>query len=657
MKVVVTDKHGISSEREKKFMTLNSPYITGLELDKNLFIDGEKIKGNVTFNDRDHDKLLFLFYKVGPTIIPIDLEIKSDGSNGQFKEFEFYPQLNFVSNAVVAEFFLASMAKLDDYVNEDGSFTEPLMFSKTVKKPLKKTFKPSFTLDDLPKFYYEPDEDIIVSGTIAADGYATIYLMMYNLMTWEADEVDKITFDGCTQEPKKFTGERFEVHLKYDRNAYGFYVICEDGNGYQDDYMPAFAILIRSPISITNVVPKKVTYFNKDTFDATLTCKQNDEGRTLYVYYRINDGEILLFRPDYDTSKTRTISIDISCKIPYSAVGDTKIELAISDKFTYSWGTGYTIGVPPEFSTIFTTSFRVSPPPVFTATLTNDYLYKRGDEAIFSIYIVDDETVTLKYIFDGLTIDSEEIALYGSQFENKRSLTIPSTATYGSHRIKVVVEDNFGFSMSSTDEIILVVNKPTLNSIEFSKPYGIKGSPITLSGAFYDIDADKQIYIYVQFGDKKPAKYSTKITSNGKGDQTFSFGLDINDEIPYGMNDVKVWISSSYEVDKENHAYYSSYPKFAKLSVTFQPTMTVKIPSKTVYQDGEKITIAGEVNSYTDVNLKYSIDTTKLTEVSSVKMDSTPQQFRFSITIPEGFKQGTYTFGVYAVDSHGLETE
>ena len=123
------------------------------------------------------------------------------------------------------------------------------------------------------------------------------------------------------------------------------------------------------------------------------------------------------------------------------------------------------------------------------------------------------------------------------------------------------------------------------------------------------------------------------------------------------MNDVKVWISSSYEVDKENHAYYSSYPKFAKLSVTFQPTMTVKIPSKTVYQDGEKITIAGEVNSYTDVNLKYSIDTTKLTEVSSVKMDSTPQQFRFSITIPEGFKQGTYTFGVYAVDSHGLETE
>lgn len=215
---------------------------------------------------------------------------------------------------------------------------------------------------------------------------------------------------------------------------------------------------------------------------------------------------------------------------------------------------------------------------------------------------------TTSILFDGLFVAEQATNASGAF---TKSITIPTTATTGSHPIVA----NDGVSTSNTVQFTVTAPQPL---ITLSPTSGITGTTVTISGS--NFGASKTITI--TFDSASITTNPTVVTSSGTG--AFSATIAIPNTAATGSHTISA---------TDGSLTASGIFNVVSTSITLSPTSGAI---------GTAVTVSG-VNFATNTNITIKFDNNAITTNPATVTSSSTGSFSATITIPTGTAVGNHS--------------
>ncbi|KAI5512436.1 hypothetical protein TVAGG3_0749560 [Trichomonas vaginalis G3] len=637
--ITVTDEYGKqATSYEKTFYLINKPVINSFTFtDKSVALQKSYISAKVTFTDLDVSKYLYFYYSINGAEYKYANDYITSNGKQQINTLQLY----IPSDAPLGMKSISIMIKTISSgrnANSEESSNSIII-----------TFKPSYTLDNLPEDALYSDDGLVpITGTLKCDGYAKLILTVGTI------ELKRIILD-----PKTLTNGRFKDSFKVPAGlSYGtinVYSKLVDSNDNEATAKYTLSFLHKNKPVITDLSLYNDVLSPYGPWSFSVVCQDPDNGKKLYLYGQIGDEEPLLFT-DYGVSSIGS-SQTIYASTPYGTFtqlyGKQTFKLWLSDTKNSTIRTG--LGV----SDIFARTVIFSYVPDFSVTYPDSHYYTSGATVQASYTMKDDGKVTLKVYIDEEEIKdlAEDIELDNTERTGTKNIKLPDDLTYGKeHNIMLTYVDHYGFQPLGEFLYFHIVNQPNLTKASFVKPFALQSEVIEFEGYFNDFDKDKYLYVFVQLGDKLISSETQKIQSNGTANQKFQFGYEIPGNESIGNKTVTIWMLAESNYYPSLDPLLSSNKVESVLFITYKPSLSLKPIVKNIYNDGDQITIIGSIRANSNVNMHFMIDSVLLNDTKKITVSESPQEFEVKVGIPVNFKHGKHKMNVWAVDVSGQNT-
>ncbi|EAX86966.1 hypothetical protein TVAG_245580 [Trichomonas vaginalis G3] len=639
----VVDEYGMTKQKSQTFKFVNKPKVTAISVTKDLILqDKYSISVRINYTDVDNGKYLYFWLYFDDVKYSTSGSVTSSGKSAS-DEFTF----DIPSNKKVG---LHTISVKAADISSTYYTSNRNSFSNIESIPIRVTFRPSIKLDRISNNFISKGQNLRLTGSLSFD--TTTYC---NIV---------VSF-GSVQAPSTMLDKSSLINGKYDIT-----VTVPDGLKFGITTMKVSAIDGNS-IKSLNSGSRSFTYKNKPKIhdfsmsadylttggkaSFKLLLDDIDDGKNIFVWMQIGDGYPLCGYMDVSNGKDNQL-LKFSETIYTAYSGPTNVLFYVTDTSDpyYENPDGL------SFSNVLSQKIVFSYSPFFQVTYPSD-LYYHTNELIPISYTCEDEgDVTIYVTINGLSIDSMKEIISPNNRKISGTKNINLTADifkYGNNTFNMYVVNKYGFKSHDQSINIRIINPPVLDSIHISKNYALQGDIIEFDGTFTDLDQTKDLYFYVQLGEKAVEQSSWNVLSTGEKGQKFSFGLKINNTEPIGKKKIKVWISSNNDPKiVYNAVHLNSKVHEFDFEVTYTPIISLQPLVKSAYNDGENISLRGSVTANSNIFMKFKIDNIELNVTKEIQVTENPQEFEVKLQIPENFRYGKHNLNAYAVDANGLST-
>ncbi|EAX88609.1 hypothetical protein TVAG_425470 [Trichomonas vaginalis G3] len=638
----VVDEYGMTNQKSQTFKFVNKPKVTAISVTKDLILqDKSSISVRINYTDVDNGKYLYFWLYFDDVKYSTSGSVTSSGKSAS-DEFTF----DIPSNKKVG---LHTISVKAADISSTYFTSNRNSFSNIESIPIRVTFRPSITLDRISNNFISKGQNLRLTGSLSFDTFTYCNIV--------------VSF-GSVQAQSTMLDKSSLINGKYDIT-----VTVPDGLKYGITTMTVSAIDGNS-IQSLNSGSKSFTYKNKpkihdfsmsaDYFTTEepayfkLLLDDSDKGKEIFVWMQIGDEDPL--NNDYwawSNGKDNQL-LEISQMIHTKKSGPTNVKFYVTDTYN-EHADGLSI------SNVLSQKIVFSYFPFFQVTYPSDFYYHTNELIPISYTCEDDGDVTIYVTINGVSIDSmkETISPNNKKISGTKNINLTADIfKYGYNEFNMYIVNKYGFKSDDQLIYIRIINPPILNSINISKNYALQGDIIEFDGTFTDLDQTKDLYFYVQLGEKAVEQSSLNVKSTGEKGQKFSFGLKINKTEPPGKKKIKVWISSNKDPKIVSNAVHANSKVFEfDFEVTYKPSISLQPLVKSAYNDGENISIRGSVTANSNILMKFKIDNIELNVTKEIQVTENPQEFEVKLQIPENFRYGKHNLNAYAVDANGLSTD
>ncbi|EAY20797.1 Bap-like [Trichomonas vaginalis G3] len=629
--IYVEGRLGVSTaEYPFEFNVKNKPNLITATPKVDMVDPGKDFDVDITFDDKDNTKPLYLFAKIGNgNAVNYPLSSNSNGSNGQKSKVSIRADGAKGNQSITV--WLADSIQIADHAKSNSRSDDRTFYMMI-------TLAPTVSLVKTGEIKGSKDQEITIQVKIVDDTEGECILYVNN------EPVDQTHY-------KTESGQKVvDFKLRLDQQKYKYpnkYTITA---GAIDE----FGVAKNSSNFATLVISNRLKYVdfkmgpaiqNDRKIPFTIKFTDYDEGKKLKLFFQI-DSSPYTYNQIITSNGTENQVHEGIFDVPTSAFlypGNNPIYYTLDEKSAYNNAQEYTLYV----------TFR---PSITLNDLTQKEV-KTKENLVLNGKVSGDKKVNITAIVTN-NGDQRKFAIATNYKVEKLAnnfnfpFEIPQELTYMStpYTIMLHVVDNNQFTSDSFPKEFTVKNPPTLAITNIEKANGmLSGEKIIVTGTVTDIDPEKNVYIIIN-------------------------GRIMNQILPITQKDTPAEFNYEYTVESENYGtvnieIYASDLKSSKNSfsnkettsvyVTIKPTCVVTYPDVKFFNSQNPIGVTYRIKDDTTGSIKYKIGNT---EIENSKSTYTSNNVEVSdsttISLPGSYVYGNdYDLSIYTVDEFSKESD
>ncbi|EAY16092.1 hypothetical protein TVAG_278580 [Trichomonas vaginalis G3] len=661
--VEVYDEYSKFDTREKYIAIINKPKVypskwvlkngdADLQNSGSSVLPTDTLTISGSFDDEDYGKILYLHYKLNnyKTYRTTGKYVHSDGIPNQNFSIDFPVPQNQAYKVHGISFFFSML-------ENPNSETHKNVISEDVSKAFAHVRRPDIAqLRSLRSLSFSANDQFYLISEIKAINSAKILVTLL-------DSRQNKTFELRTQIVDIDVDNKWQkINLSYtvpEGLSYGIVNVTQNvmSYGYYPEDGPEktyFTYKNKISIDSLNIENPKKGYVRSQKIQFQGVMNDKDKHKPIYYYYRIG-GSGKFNKVETDDKPTQISNGEERQNISFSFIidsdlrGSQKLEIFASDLPKYN-----SIKRVLDKSNVIEYNITLTDVPVFGITPPTLRHYQYNTTIEFNTSIIDDTLISLKgYIDNSILVVDQNISVVG-KLSGKIQVPIPQTLEYGYHSLQFYAIDEFDVKSSVVGFPFYLIHNPTITEVTIDPNWTRQNDSIYIKFNYDDVDKDKKMYVFVQIGDKVPTEHSGFLKSEGTLSQKYDVYVLIPADEPLGNKEVRIWLSNDENpMNNSIGAFPSNYGNHT-IRVTFQPGIDIHFPSKTIYQNNEKIHLVGTASADSDLTFTYYVDDIPQEGNKVVKITKQEQELSESFTIPNDLMYGWHKLIVSSVDNNGL---
>ncbi|EAY23769.1 Cadherin domain containing protein [Trichomonas vaginalis G3] len=631
VKITVTDEYGMSVSEQREITIINKPVITFSNFTPDYALQGDYIYADVNFTDYDQNKPIYFYYTLNDVTKKVEQSKVSNGEANQHIQLRIFIPLDTESKLQTIDLKLSNLESQTLETNRNS-------YSESRSYPLEVTYRPTITVNKINQLYSK-GQKILLKGQISGNQLVNVVMLI----------------DDVPQKPYKILTKGKEL-IDYEYNLvlpndikFGTRILkvkAVDSKGVESTNTEKLQFVYKNKPVIARVDNIKEYYDTYGDLTFNVYVNDTDKNKELYIHGQIgNDYPYLLSYGQSSTGGDNQL-FEINQYFDTYLSGEQNFKVWVSDSFDPTHESDI------DNSEVYETKIVLKYTPSLDVTFTpSDYYIAMNSSLDIRYTHYEEEKVTMKIIIGQKEILSEEI----NTKSGRKSVQITDDIGYGQKHVSVYIINKYKFESTYQETDIYVTSPSVLHNCSFTRNFALPNELIEIEGSFDDFEKNKYLYVFLKLGDREVKSASHKIQSSGEYNQKFQFGITIPKDEIIGIKSVTFWMSSNSNPQSSN-AVFDSKKINGNLLISFKPSLEIKPLSKTVYDDGDKITLSGSVNAHTNVVLNYQIDSIILEQETPVTIQEYSGIFSVNLEIPSAYKYGKHVLYVQAIDGNGQTT-